>query len=262
MKHKTIIAVANQKGGVGKTTTTVNLAAAFAACGQRVLVVDLDPQCNATTSFGIQTDNVKCSIYNVLLQEYSIQETVLTTNIKNLDLIPSHPDLSGAQIELNNLDRGRYRLSDTLASYDKQYDYILLDCQPSLAMLPMNALLAATSVLIPLQTEYFAMEGLARIYRFIQDVSAIRCSTLPLYGILLTMADKTKLSEQVEHEVRNAFSEQVFKTVIPRNVRIAEAPSFGKPAIHYDKNARGSQAYMALAAEILIRDGQGIGETI
>jgi chromosome partitioning protein len=252
-----IIAVSNQKGGVGKTTTTINLATAMAAVGHKILIFDLDPQGNASTGLGIDRYARKLSSYDVLLGDEPILNTVLKTGVPGLDIVPSTMDLSGADIELVDVPRRTYRLQEAMndPQASSQYDYILIDCPPSLTLLTLNALVAANSVLVPLQCEFFALEGLSQLLRTIERVKANFNAKLEIYGIVLTMFDaRNNLSGQVANDVRSHLGEKVFKTVIPRNVRVSEAPSHGKPALLYDFKCPGSQAYIKLASELLKKE--------
>jgi chromosome partitioning protein len=250
-----ILAIANQKGGVAKTTTAVNLATAFAACGLRCLLVDLDPQANATSGLGIDPRSLNGSLYEVLEGEADLRQVIVATDVPGLELAPSQSSLASTQIDLQQQDDAIERLRGVLDTVKQDYDFVLIDCQPSLSLLPLNALVAADGVLVPLQTEYFALEGLSRMYDFMQDIKRSRNPGLGLYGILLTMVDHTNLSKQVAEDVRATFGSAVFQTEIPRNIKLAEAPSHGKPIILYDRLASGSKAYMALAAEILTKEG-------
>lgn len=250
-----ILAIANQKGGVAKTTTAVNLATAFAACGLRCLLVDLDPQANATSGLGIDPRRLQASLYEVLEGDASLQEAIVATAVPGLDLAPARSALASTQIDLQQQDDAVERLRGVLQTVKQNYDFVLIDCQPSLSLLPLNALVAADGLLIPLQTEYFALEGLSRMYDFMQDIKRSRNPGLSLYGILLTMVEHTNLSKQVVEDVRTTFGSAVFGTEIPRNIKLAEAPSHGKPIILYDRSASGAKAYMALAAEILTKEG-------
>ena len=248
-----IIAVANQKGWVGKTTTAVNLATAMAAAGYRVLLVDCDPQGNASTGLGIDRKQRDTSIYDLLLGQGEPADSIITTQIPGLSLIPSTAALSGAEVELVDQQRRSHRLSDALASLT-QYDHILIDCAPSLGLLTLNALVAADAVLVPLQAEFFALEGLSQLLGTIERVRTSLNPQLKLLGIVLTMVDRrNRLSEQVSADVRAVMGAQVFETSIPRNVRLSEAPSHGLPGLIYDSRCAGSEAYLALAREVLTR---------
>lgn len=252
---KRVIAIANQKGGVGKTTTAINLATALAAVNRRVLVVDLDPQGNASTGLGCDRNAREISIYDVVLGAAPLRQATVHTQIPGLDLVPSTVDLLGAELELIDLDRRSYRLSDALAASGAAYDYILIDCPPALGLLTLNALTAANAILVPLQCEFFALEGLSQLLRTVERVRRTFNPDLELQGVVLTMFDKrNNLSDQVAADARNFLGDKVFKTVIPRNVRISEAPSHGKPALLYDHRCAGSRAYMSLAREFLIRE--------
>ncbi len=249
------LAIANQKGGVAKTTTAVNLATAFAACGFECLLVDLDPQANATSGLGIEQREVGISLYEVLQGDAELKDCIVQTAVPGLQLAPSRSALASAQIDLSSDKDSIDRLRRVLQSAKGNYDFILIDCQPSLSLLPLNALVAADGVLVPLQTEYFALEGLSRMYDFLLDIKRSRNPDLSLYGILLTMVDHTNLSKQVSEDVRATFGAAVFEAEIPRNIKLAEAPSHGKPIIMYDRSASGAKAYLALAAEILAKEG-------
>lgn len=254
-----ILAIANQKGGVGKTTTAINLATALAAVGERVLLIDLDPQGNASTGLGISAASRGVTTYDVLTDEYRLEAAVIATDIPGLLLAPAGEDLAGAEIELIDADRRHYRLADTLADYSESgkdgVTYVLIDCPPSLSLLTLNALAAADAVIIPLQCEFFALEGLSQILRTIDTVRERINGRLELQGVVLTMHDRrNNLTNQVEDDVRAHLKDKVYRTVIPRNVRISEAPSHGKPALLYDLKCPGSQAYIQLASEVIQRE--------
>ena len=247
-----IVALANQKGGVGKTTTAINLGASVAACERRVLLVDLDPQANATSGIGvIEADP---SMYDVLIENMPLREIIRPTEIPTLHLAPSSVDLVGAEVELRDAIGREYYLKRVLEPIAADYDYILIDSPPSLGLLTVNGLTAANSVLVPLQAEYFALEGVSQLLATIDRVKSAVNPSLDVEGIVLTMYDdRINLARQVSEEVRNHFGEKVYKTVIPRNVRLSEAPSFGKPIILYDIRSRGSEAYVSLAREFIQR---------
>lgn len=252
-----IIAVANQKGGVGKTTTTVNLATALAAIYKRVLVIDLDPQGNASTGMGILSPQRGRGIYEVLFDGIPIEDVTMKTDIPNLSLVPATMDLSGAEIELVGMADREFRLKTAFKAAVTEYDYIIIDCPPSLGLLTLNALVAAQSVLVPLQCEFYALEGLSHLSRTIERVRRALNPELKLEGIVLTMYDKrNSLSNGVAADVRTHFPGQVFDVMIPRNVRVSEAPSHGKPVMIYDFKCPGSAAYIQLAKEFLAREQQ------
>lgn len=254
------IAVANQKGGVGKTTTAINLATGLAACGQTVLLVDLDPQGNASTGLGVS--EYETDIYDVLIGGAELGSMVCKTDIPGLEVAPASADLAGAEIELIDVENRESALRESLAPVLGRYDYVLIDCPPALGLLTINALVAADSVLVPLQCEYFALEGLTRLMKSIDRIRRAYNENLDIQGIVLTMHDgRNNLCRSVEADVRAYFGDRVYRTVIPRNVRLSEAPSFGKPALVYDLACAGAQAYARLAAEMLRREGAGpIGE--
>lgn len=254
-KKVKIISVANQKGGVGKTTTAVNVATAIAATKKKVLLIDLDPQGNASTGFGISNLMRKVTIYDVLLNEINIKQAIINTQIPHLDIVTSTVDLSAAEIELSSELSREYVLKNSFDEIKNDYEYIVLDCPPSLGLLTINAFVASNSIIVPLQCEFFALEGLSHLLKTIELVRKRLNKNLIINGIVLTMYDsRNKLSQQVESDVRNHLGSDVFKTVIPRNVRISEAPSHGKPAIVYDHRCSGSLAYQHLVKEILKKE--------
>jgi len=252
-----VLVIANQKGGVGKTTTAINLGTALAAVGEKVLLVDSDPQGNASTGLGVTRAQRTTTLYDVLIGGRPLVEAVVKTNLPGLDLIPGDADLSGVEIELGHAPRRSFRLRDALEGLrrDGGYTYVLVDCPPSLNLLTVNALAAADAVLVPLQCEFFALEGLTQLMRTIDLVRGSLNPQLEIQGVVLTMYDRrNSLSEQVARDVRSHFGKAVYATVIPRNVRVSEAPSFGKPALVYDLKCAGSQAYLQLARELVQRE--------
>ncbi|EMF0085886.1 ParA family protein [Enterococcus hirae] len=250
-----IISVANQKGGVGKTTTTVNLGACLASLGKRVLLVDMDAQGNATSGVGIRKPDVTQDIYDVLVNELPIAESTLVTEHENLSIVPATLQLAGAEIELTSMMARESRLKGSLAEVNDQYDYILIDCPPSLGHLTINSFTASDSILIPVQCEYYALEGLSQLLNTVRLVQKHFNPELEIEGVLLTMYDaRTNLGNEVVEEVRKYFREKVYETIIPRNIRLSEAPSHGMPIIDYDPRSRGAEVYQALAKEVVNRE--------
>ncbi|MDX1975035.1 MAG: ParA family protein [Rickettsiales bacterium] len=250
-----ILSIVNQKGGVGKTTTTVNLATALAAVRKNVLIIDFDPQGNASTGLGIENSQRNLTSYDVILGDTPIADAIQKTAVPQLHIVPSTIDLSGAEIELVSLMRREYRLKNALDNAPMKYDYVLIDCPPSLGLLTLNALVASHGVLIPLQCEFYALEGLSHLMRTVELVKTNLNPELDIQGIVLTMYDRrNRFTEQIENEVRGYFGEKVYSSVIPRNVRMSEAPSHGKPALIYDMHCAGSKAYIQLASELLKRE--------
>ncbi len=260
-----VLAIANQKGGVGKTTTAINLSTALAAVGEKVMLMDLDPQGNASTGLGLSTASREVTTYDVLMGEYRLSAAVCDTEIPGLKLAPGGQELAGAEIELIEEEGRHFRLREALKDFAEQDDgggdlsYVVIDCPPSLSLLTVNALVASDAVIIPLQTEFFALEGLSQIMRTLDTVRARLNPGLTLQGVVLTMYDRrNNLSAQVEEDVREHMKDKVFRTVIPRNVRISEAPSHGKPALLYDLKCPGSQAYIRLASELIQREKESL----
>jgi len=258
-----IIAVANQKGGVGKTTTAVNLAATIASWGSRVLLVDADPQGNATSGAGVQRGSFRRGLYHSLVLEEPITSIKLPTIIPSLEVVPSNKDLAGAEIELVEVEQREFRLKRALATIEPDYEYLIIDCPPSLGLLTLNALTAAKSLVVPIQCEYYALEGVTELFDTLARIRRLHNPGLMIEGLLLTMYDeRTNLSAAVAADLRDFYGLQVFQTVIPRNVRLAEAPSHGKPIIAYDANSKGAEAYSRLAREIVYESksaGSGFG---
>ncbi len=255
IRRPRVLAMANQKGGVGKTTTAINLATALAAVGEKVLIIDLDPQGNASTGLGVDRIRRVRSSYHVLIGEATVAEAVVETKVPNLSIVPATVDLSGAEVDLIELPRRTHRLRDALAECHLEVDHILIDCPPSLTFLTINAMVAADAVLVPLQCEFFALEGLGQLMKTIERVRTTLNPALEIQGVVLTMFDRrNKLSDEVARDVRGYLGDKVYNTVIPRNVRISEAPSFGMPALIYDHKCAGSDAYIKLAGEVIRRE--------
>jgi chromosome partitioning protein len=251
-----IIAVTNQKGGVGKTTTAINLAASLAALGQETLLIDADPQANASSGLGIPRDKTSKNIYHVLLHDMLLEDILQETALEWLDVAPSHVDLYGAEVELVNAEHRERRLKAALEKFQNVYKYVIIDCPPALNLLTLNAFAASDSILIPMQCEYYALEGLSLLMRTVDRLRAGINTHLQLEGVLVTMFDgRSNLSQQVHQELKKFFGAKVYQTVIPRNIRLAEAPGFGKPVILHDRRSSGAEAYLSLAREFLQRNG-------
>jgi chromosome partitioning protein len=247
-----IIALANQKGGVGKTTSSINLAASLAVLEYRTLLVDADPQANATSGIGYDPREIKASIYECIINSVEPRDAILSTHTPNLDLLPAHIDLVGAEIEMINLPDREHKMKEVFAKIKDQYDFIIIDCSPSLGLITINSLTAADSVIVPVQCEYFALEGLGKLLNTIKIIQSRLNPNLQIEGFLLTMYDaRLNLSNQVYEEVKRHFQEMVFETVITRNIRLSEAPSYGIPALEYDVSSKGAQSYLTLARELL-----------
>ena len=259
------IAVANQKGGVGKTTTAVNLAAVIASWGNRVLLVDADPQGNATSGIGIQRGSFRKSLYHSLVLDEPISQITMPTSVASLEVVPANKDLAGAEIELVEVEQREFRLKRALLPVESNYDYLIIDCPPSLGLLTLNALTAAKSLLVPIQCEYYALEGVTELFDTLARIRRLHNPGLMIEGLLLTMYDeRTNLSAAVAADLRDFYGLQVFQTVIPRNVKLAEAPSYGKPIINYDAHSKGAEAYSQLAKEIVYESkstGSGTGSS-
>ncbi|NYJ27329.1 ParA family protein [Allomuricauda sp. ARW1Y1] len=254
-----IIAIANQKGGVGKTTTTVNLAASLGVLEKKVLLIDADPQANATSGLGIDVDSMENGTYQLLEHTMSVEEVTVTTDSPNVDLVPAHIDLVAIEIELVDKDNREYMMKEALKNLGDKYDFVLIDCAPSLGLLTLNALTAADSVMIPIQCEYFALEGLGKLLNTVKSVQKIHNNDLDIEGMLLTMYDsRLRLSNQVVEEVKKHFADMVFDTIIQRNVRLSEAPSYGESIIKYDASSKGASNYLNLANEILKKNKEKV----
>lgn len=252
-----VIAIANQKGGVGKTTTAVNLSACLAKMGKKILIIDIDPQGNATSGLGGDSKKTEKSIYDVLINSTPLNEVIYESDYKNLFICPSNPALSGAEVELVTVMGREYQLKSAVEEVRSEYDYIIMDCPPSLGLITLNAFTACDSVLVPIQCEYYALEGLSSLTGTIKRVKKVLNPKIEIEGVLLTMFDaRTNLAIQVVDEVKKYFPDKVYKTIIPRNVRLSEAPGFGQPIIVYDPSSRGSESYIDLAEELIERSGE------
>jgi chromosome partitioning protein len=256
-----VIAVANQKGGVGKTTTAVNLSACLADAGKKTLAIDIDPQGNATSGLGVDKRRLRQSVYDCLIDEAPMKSVAMPTNIRNLSLVPANPDLAGAEVEMVPMIGREYKLKNALEPVRNSYDYIIIDCPPSLGLLTINALTAADSVIVPIQCEYYALEGLGQLMETFRLVQARLNKALSIEGVVLTMFDgRTNLSLQVVDEVKKFFKDKVYSSVIPRTVRLSEAPSHGKPIILYDPRSKGSEVYKELTGEVILRAEERAGK--
>ena len=250
-----VIALANQKGGVGKTTSTINLSAALGIKNKKVLLIDLDPQGNATSGVGVDKESAENSIYDVLINDVNIKDAIVKTNCKNLDLCPSNIQLAGAEIEMVDIEKREFVFKNAIKDIRNEYDYILIDCPPSLGLLTLNAFVAVDTILIPIQCEYYALEGLSQLIKTIKEIKKSLNKDLDLEGVLLTMFDsRTNLSVQVAEEVKKYYPDKLYKSVIPRNVRLSEAPSYGMSIFEYDKHSKGANSYLSLAKEVIKRN--------